>query len=208
MARKATPLRVLVVCTANECRSVIGHETFEASEISSLIAVSSAGTGAQEGTPRCAETVARAVRVNHTSTHIESVDLASFDAIFTMEKAHSSKIAQLAPAVRAKTFTLPQAVTLAGTVLDALTEKSQEFEPDFPANWAALTDTARLQWLLSEMNEARGFVSFDTEEIPDAHGKNAAAHDFALPFVEESVKTLSRYVAETLAFNDSTTTGS
>ena len=205
---KSPRFKLLVVCTANECRSVIGHEAFERSHIGDLISVSSAGSSAHEGTARCKETLSDAIHVNHLSTHIDSVNLAHFDAIFTMEKMHSSSVASRNPASRNITFTLPQAATLVQLLAESLTGKRQDFVPEIPSSWDALNAVGRLQWLISEMNEARSYATFLTEEIPDAHGRNAATHKFALDSVEESVNTVTSIAAEILALNFGTTTGS
>ena len=194
---------VLMVCTANECRSVIGHEALEKTEAAVHLAVHSAGTEANEGSPRCEYTKLGAKNADHTSTHIESVELNNVDLILTMEKKHSSKIAQLAPSVRSKTFTLPQAVSLTSAVAQSLTEKSQEFDAQLPADWTSRTELSRLQWLVSEMNEARGYVHLDNEEIPDAHGNKAAEHGFVLPAVANAVGLFSGYVLEIVNFNKS-----
>lgn len=109
----AEPIQVLVVCTANQCRSpmaeALARAAFEG--MGANVRVSSAGTNALPNYPATeyAElTMAKRgldVR-NHSSRHIDEAGVDGADMIWCMERQHVVEIGAKWPAAMAVTFTL------------------------------------------------------------------------------------------------------
>lgn len=114
------PVRVLLVCTGNICRSPIAHgllATRSAGLTDGGITVLSAGTAARGGSPATHEAVAAASEIGaditgHRATRF-SGDLAVWaDLILTMTAEQASEVAEIAPDATPKTFTLKELVGL------------------------------------------------------------------------------------------------
>ncbi len=131
------PFKILVVCTANICRSPAGEfllrQRLGGYGITPVgISVTSAGVHAQPGAPACDLSVAL---VNaslastadvppmvsgtpgsgeaHRSRLVTADMLGEADLILTADRGHRAELAKLAPASRNTTFTLRQAARLA-----------------------------------------------------------------------------------------------
>jgi len=109
--------RILVVCTANQCRSPIGAamlaDRLARRDLAATVA--SAGTQAMEGAPATDGTVRAAARYgidlsHHRSrrTDPEMVDTAQL--IVTMERHHLREVVVLDPTAFARSFTLKELV--------------------------------------------------------------------------------------------------
>ena len=190
-------MRVLYVCTANICRSasaqVLLRGAIAAEPTLVKVEVLSAGTQAIPGAPGCS--VAPAL-VGHAQEHhsqpvtAELVEWA--DLILPAARDHRPAIVELAPAVRSRMFTLRQAGRIADWLLEsgmvtAARERAGASEQGVSA-WAdgfpagdpradveALPEgpSARLGWLLREMDVARGMIAASSEW---PHTAGPAAH--------------------------------
>lgn len=122
MTDEREPFRVLVVCTANVCRSPLAQCTlqraFARSPVLARVTVGSAGTSAEEGASMCTLSAGLLVRDAewagaHRSRQLTSELVAAHDLVLTMEREQRSIAARLAPGSQAKVFTLTEAAELA-----------------------------------------------------------------------------------------------
>ena len=184
--------RVLVVCSANICRSpamaailhVAGEQRFDGA-----FRAASAGMDAVDGQPfcpTCADILRRhhhgpeskALLEVHKSRPLTGVDLDA-DLILTAERSQRAVLLRDVPALRSRLFTVREAAHLARFVAD----QGPARPPDRP--W--------LPWLVRQINDARGraprssgrrwdlrhpatMISDDThpEDIPDAHARGGS----------------------------------
>ncbi|MEY3407738.1 MAG: Low molecular weight phosphotyrosine protein phosphatase, partial [Actinomycetota bacterium] len=107
------------------------------------------------------------------------------DLVLTMERSHRSRVAELSPAARSKTFTIPEAAELAEFVKLAIEDSDSEFGDNRELGFAELDPTKKLQWFTAELNEARGFISPILDEIKDAHGADSIPHELAFTQIEK-----------------------
>src|SRR4051794_35099342 len=109
---------LLVVCTANVCRSPLAQREFQrafgASDVSPAAEVLSAGTRAGNDWAMCRVSASaladdpadRAFAEAHRSHLLSKEAVLAADLVLTMERAHRSAVAQLAPGSQSKVFTL------------------------------------------------------------------------------------------------------
>lgn len=106
------PLRVLYVCTANQCRSPFAEATLRREAAGSHIDVASAGflSGERSVPPRGVKTGRkRGLDLSqHRSQSLDDVDLDSFDLILTAERRHARDIVADHPDLAARVFTIKQ----------------------------------------------------------------------------------------------------
>jgi len=116
---------VLVVCTANVCRSPLAQRVFEDAFAQSALGgtpVASAGVRAEEGRPMCAVSGAALddheggpeFAAAHRSRLLTEQDVRAADLVLVMERDHRSAVVRLAPGTQAKVFTLREAEGLLG----------------------------------------------------------------------------------------------
>jgi len=106
-------VRVLVVCTANQCRSPLAAASFRAlaAERALPLTVESAGIGAVKGMPATPPTVEAARKVGldlttHSSAAVDPVVLADADLVIGLERRHVQEVVVLQPGSFSHTFTL------------------------------------------------------------------------------------------------------
>ncbi len=209
--------RILVVCSANICRSPAGEELLrrqltespEFQEIDMDFVISSAGTNAVSGSARCPESISFAGPFSHdASREFGEIDIESFDLILTMERTHRGMLVKENPLLRNRLFTLRDAGSLAkhlsgpGLVLDVASKKvtlesaTKGFEfsplakvPDLPES-----PNERWQWFLAELDAWRGQVpmamdvgKFGENDIPDPHDKDRASHNESFELLETAI---------------------
>ncbi len=168
---------VLVVCTANICRSpataVLLSRQLAASEGGwglppGFFTIASAGTLAANGSRACdlsaalaGEWVARQYPSGpqvaepfaaHRSRRLDAGIVGGADLVLALDRSHRAALAELAPAARPRTFTLRQAATLASAVADVV--RSGRLPPGAPPLPASRP--ARLAWWREELDAARG----------------------------------------------------
>ncbi len=179
MASVAPPFSVLSVCLNNVCRSPVA-ELVMAAQLGAaqkkgqipagLVVVSSAGTHAQPGAPLCPEASGRLHEDpdSHYARRLEPAMVAHANLVIAAERHQRGNCARLWPQSRPYSFTLRQAAALATGVADRLRRhRLPHGAPDLPND-----PTARLHWLVSEMDAARGTLAGwpkDGDEIADGH---------------------------------------
>jgi protein-tyrosine phosphatase len=105
---------VLIVCTANQCRSPLAAALLRRAAAGTDVVILDAGTG-EAGYPPTEGTVAAAARLEldlteHVSTTIDAALVERADIILTMEREHVRTIVLAHPEAWAKTFTLKEFV--------------------------------------------------------------------------------------------------
>jgi len=184
MRDKGAPFRILVVCSANVCRSPVASEIlareFAASDPAGLVEVTSRGVWAQDGESVCALAVEQAGfgSLAHQAARLTPADVQVADLILTAELAHRGEVVRMDAAARRRTFTLLEAATLAPWVA-AGSPVPEGLE--LPAPPPAPTDRyARMLWWVSELNEGRGVALLGADhswDIADAHVTSRVSHD-------------------------------
>lgn len=162
-------MQVMAICTGNVCRSPAVARLLR-SRLADVRAlqVTSAGVAAVPGGDICAEMsrLLNGRRVDaspdgrHTSRMVNPEALSGADLILVAERLHVAEVVRLAPAALQRTFTLRAAAGLAAFVLE---QCDTAMEPGcLPSGAPSLPPrshpAARLRWLVSEMNEARGLA--------------------------------------------------
>jgi protein-tyrosine phosphatase len=151
---------VLVVCTANVCRSPLAALTLEhrLAGTSDGLSVSSAGTRAMVGAEMCSVSsemlvpADRAAGAAHRARQLTPELVREADLVVVMERDHRSAAVRLAPGSQAKVFTLKEIAVL----LPVVEER---------AAWG----TARVTDLAAALHAARGLVSTAPSEPERRH---------------------------------------
>jgi protein-tyrosine phosphatase len=106
-------VRILVVCSANQCRSPLAAASLRAhAEVRELpVVVTSVGTQALPGVPATDPTVQAGRKLGldltlHASTRVEPAAVADADLVVAMERRHVQELVVLAPGTFGRTFTL------------------------------------------------------------------------------------------------------
>lgn len=105
---------VLVVCSANQCRSPLAAALLRRALDGAMVEVLDAGTG-ESGYPVTDETLATASRLgvdlsDHLSTSVDPALVDAADLVLTMERVHVRTIVVDDPDAWSKTFTLKELV--------------------------------------------------------------------------------------------------
>ena len=126
----ATSPRVLVVCTANQCRSPLGAAILEAALVAHGVSVmvESAGTDAV-GAPATQGTVVAARRIGldlsgHVATRLDRRAVEAADLVVTMERRHIQDAVVIDARAFAKTYTLKELVRRATAIGPRLDDES------------------------------------------------------------------------------------
>lgn len=163
--------RVLLVCTANICRSPAAAGLL-AGRLGPSIEVVSRGTRAVPGAGMC-EVSASWVLMNggdaaggHISRQLELADIRASTLILTASQRHRAKVIELRPSAQVRTFTLAQAARIA---------QWRRSMGDLPVD---ADRPNRLLWLVEEMDAHRGAAprpALDSaDDLPDPH--HGASH--------------------------------
>lgn len=108
--------RLLVVCTANQCRSPFAAAVATAEVRRRGIDLEVASAGFLEAGVGVADRVARVAAdrgldlTEHVSRHVDDVDLGEVDLVLTMEGRHVVDLGTMHPSLRNRLLTLRQAV--------------------------------------------------------------------------------------------------
>lgn len=155
--------RVLLVCTANICRSP-GAERLIAGRLGQAVEVFSRGTHAVPGAGICefsaswAETH-QGTADPHESRPLDVADIRSATVILTASQSQRARVIELRPSAQVRTFTLLHA---------ARTAQWLATSGRTPPKGVDLAD--RLLWLVEELDASRGSAPrVDDDELPDPH---------------------------------------
>ncbi len=120
---------ILIVCTANQCRSPLGEALLQRALTTEYPAqswqIQSAGTWATNGRSahpdmRTAAAEAGLNLNNHRARNVDSIALESYDLILTMEQSHKEAIQIEFPAVRNHVYLLSEMLGITYDVPDPI----------------------------------------------------------------------------------------
>jgi protein-tyrosine phosphatase len=191
---------LLVVCTANVCRSPLAQRVLEEALADGPwagISVVSAGTRAEDGQAMCPVSAStldgsdQAFVAQHRSRHLDRQAVEGADLVLAMERDHRSAVARLAPGAQSKVFTLREAVALAAV----LEERGTAVAADLPALARALHSVRGLAAMPVEQPKRRWFQRPVEPEDPltivDGHGEASEPHLAAARQVQASSRQLA-----------------
>jgi protein-tyrosine phosphatase len=195
--------RVLIVCTANVCRSPYAAAILESALSSELapghIQAVTAGTRAAVGAGICAEVSSLLGREErpvdaavHRPSQVDRSTIESADLILAMELSQRSHLARISPAARRRTFTLLEALALA-THLGSMSELGTP----------GASPEDRFRDFVAALNSLRGRVGpavparlplwkgtvrapLDPFDIPDGHTSTRRRHRLVLQQVGDA----------------------
>lgn len=216
---------VLLVCQANVCRSPSAAALFEhrmgSMALSSSVAFSTAGVRPEPaaGWCRSARSYVRKQGADPAPDHVpRRLDIPlieTADLLLAMSRRERAAIVRLVPTAAPRTFTLVEAATLADAVVDQLWQIDATEPSEAP--WVLSEPprsgptTGRLQWLVGEMNAARGLVEMPTADerhwvrhepqppnidIEDVHASRRASHRRTLSRLSQQVSRFSEAVQQ------------
>jgi low molecular weight protein-tyrosine phosphatase len=194
---------LLVVCTANVCRSPLAQREFQRAfaGVRALegCAVGSAGVRAETGRPMCSVSAAalpddesdRDFITAHRSHLLTEQDVRSADLVLVMERDHRSAVVRLAPGSQAKVFTLREAEGLLGV----LAERGSEPAADLAGLARALHSVRGFAPLPPEPPKRRWFQRPVEPEDPftivDGHGLEDDLHASAVATVASTARRVA-----------------
>lgn len=201
---------IVVVCTANVCRSPLAAAILDAGLRSSYpgtLTVLSAGTAVRDEQELCASTV-RQLAVRRIPSYVAERSRAgqldaglveTADLILTADKAQRAIVAQLSSAARSRTFTLREATYL---LEGAARLRASEPAPlDFPESVERL-NTLRATIVTPGSGRGRGFGGGRHShplDIVDGHLKGPKSHADVVHAVTLAAEELSRLLREDAA---------
>ena len=161
-------VRILVVCSANQCRSPMtaGAIGRRAAEAGWDVRVSSAGTRAMPDYPATPPTVEAARKIGidlsrHTSAPLDPRAVADADLVIGLERRHVQEIVLHDPSAFPKTYTLKELVRRG-------TERGGRATDQSVAEWLAVMHQGRRPSDLLGMS--------DDDDVADPTGSNATDH--------------------------------
>ncbi len=191
-------VRVLVVCTANICRSPSAEQLLRAALVrggvppTEVVVASAAwrrGTGglAAPGLADCWRatwTTARWSAGAGGSRRLSADLVRGADLVLAADRGHRAAVARLVPAAHARLFTLRQAARLAAVLIGGDLPTAVALPP-------AGDVRGRLRWLVDELDAARGSGPYhQDDDVPDPHVIGDAAHEPVMSLLATAVTDL------------------
>jgi protein-tyrosine phosphatase len=187
---------VLVVCTANECRSpsavALLADTLGAT-LGNAVRIAGAGTQAAPGRPLCAraerwlgESAQVPAPTGHRSVVLDAAHVRDASLVLGAAREHRSAAVALVPSVQRRAFTLTQAARLAERLSSEGVRAPSGLDP-----------AARLAWWVEELDAWRGDVPRadpDDDDLPDPHD-GRVRHEDLLPRLADAVAAVATLLA-------------
>lgn len=199
-------IKILMVCTANICRSPFAAAVL-GSRLASIsgqprVHISSAGTKALSGSGLCSE-VERSLQrceppeggaLAHVPSLVDTLAIETADLILVMELSHRAAVARISPSARRRTFTLREAAGLAQHV---------QTRPKPGSRDRGAAGEVHFREFVTELNSLRGEVRpragasvplwnrfrvspADPLDIVDGHNSTSRRHRAALEQVDDA----------------------
>ena len=181
-------MSVLVVCTANVCRSPLAARLLSVLDVP----VTSAGSRGVPGVRACPASLSfsrdhaiqsdHANHSDHASVPLEAGHVRSASLVLGAAREHRSAAIALVPNAQRKTFTLLQAARLAAWLADQGVKAPPE-----------LAGEERLAWWVDELDVVRGDAprgDAHDDDLPDPH-EDGVRHELVLPRLASAVETLA-----------------
>lgn len=208
MSSSPDAFKILVVCTANECRSVFAVDQMRAAGFDQGIVYLSAGTQASPGAPRCLESqFSLSEKEIHSSRSLDAEVISTSDLILVMDREHRARVAEIDPKARFRCFTLKEIARLSEMLNSAITRQelaaSAGFTSLLPANWKSLSLIRRMEWWVAEANVARGYSVPQDDDIADAHGNHSDSHKAVFEEITFAAKKFGATTLGALNFDSS-----
>ena len=201
---------LLVVCTANVCRSPLAMRrfatAFAGSEHLGGVTVSSAGTRTDEGWTMCTVSAGQlsedpedqAFAAAHRSRPLTRKAVTEAALVIAMEREQRSAIAQLAPGSQAKVYTLREVDGL----LSVLRERGVETPVDLAGLARALHSVRGFAPLPPEPPKRRWFQRTAEPEDPltilDGHGLDDERHEAAVTTVRATADRVAAAIRQVM----------
>ena len=155
-------MKVLYVCTANICRSPLAAGLLRQAAVPG-VQVASAGTRAVVGAPGCSVP-------SHRSSPLSREAIAWADLVLTAARDHQGAVAEVDPGARRRTFTIRQAGRLSDWLLSAGMVAAARAPGKYPQGdprglVAPLPTVGRTDWLVGELDAARGMAPVPAEPV-------------------------------------------
>jgi protein-tyrosine phosphatase len=172
---------VLVVCTANVCRSPLMARLLSVLDVP----VTSAGSRGVRGVRACPASLSfsrdHAIQSDHASVPLEAGHVRSASLVLGAAREHRSAAIALVPNAQRKAFTLLQAARLAAWLADQGVKAPPE-----------LAGEERLAWWVDELDAVRGDAPRGAadDDLPDPH-EDGVRHELVLPRLASAVETLA-----------------
>jgi low molecular weight protein-tyrosine phosphatase len=183
---------VLVVCTANECRSPSAVALLRGAVSAGLgagVRIVGAGTRAAPGSLLCAragrwlaDSTGVAAPLDHRSVLLDAASVRAASLVLGAAREHRSAAVALAPSVQRRAFTLAQAARLA-----------ERLSAEGVRAPSGLDPATRLTWWVDELDAWRGDVPRadpDDDDLPDPHD-GRTRHEDVLPRLADAVAALA-----------------
>lgn len=214
--------RLLFLCKMNVCRSPLMAVTFAEALAAANDwddwTVSSQGTAVVRPESICDVSASllsdseagASFASSHFSSPIAVAQLAAQDLILVASRAERGKVAQLQPALRARTFTVREAIALGRPPITTA-------DLDLLARSSDSNQEARLAGYPQLLHQRRGSVAMplprqslpfsrkrpvDPIDIPDAHHEKLKQHVAILKGTKDDVRTLYGQISEFLKARD------
>lgn len=201
-----TPPVLLVVCTANVCRSPLVEATLrrllpETNGPLSGTVVRSAGTRAVPGQPMCpvsgAESGDQEFVASHAARLLDAELIGGADLVLTAEREHRGAAARLAPGSQARVFTFLEAVALAEVAMQRVRDGEAERPGDL-RDVAAILHSSRGRIPLAEDPQPQRGLFRRRSRVPavhpldleDGHGQPPAEHETAVQHTHDVAERL------------------
>jgi protein-tyrosine phosphatase len=168
-------LSVLVVCTANICRSPAA-ERLLAARLGPWIEVTSRGVRSVPGAAMCGASANWVLAGGggpgdgHVSRPLGAPDIDAADLILTASSRHRAEVVSTRPSAQLRTFTLAQAARILSWRAAEGAVPPHGGVPD------------RMRWLVDELDAGRGLAPAapdGTDDLPDPHSGASHEHVFA-----------------------------